>query len=425
MSFSVAELKKPNDVRSIEGLAEVRANGRILNLAAIGRDLDGKFTDEAGAKSGFFNSRTLNRAIIVKHNVRENERYLLSRYKPVSTKIILPIDPDDFSLGGASFMLNERTASQILRDKMGLHRKSEEPRVQRDLKLLDILDSLATLDPFIVRERFLVDGIKLPDAFNAFQIQGDSQLLGYMKAQLLPLVRMALGSGAGAVTDDRGMERLADEMFATGGGGERADFLRVALKIQPDQWPSSLYTWKAALFYEYRVRNFEPRFRRFMESAQKIKIYGFSIQAPAEIVLPMRYELVSRALRTKSKLDNLLTSFNQAYRKDLIGAGTPEAFRDYLISLQDKLYDFGVVNGVLEQMVGYWEYWFLARGATSVPAEFFQSIARDLLTSAEPAANVSVDLAKPVRTAPPAVRRPAAPRSQTPFVREAAESVLI
>jgi hypothetical protein len=424
MSLSVAELKKPSDIRSIEGLAEVRANGRVLNLAAICRDLDGHFVDEAGAKTGFFNSRTLNRAIIVKHNVRENERYLLVRYKPVATKIILPIDPEDFSLGGASFMLNERTATQILRDKMGLHRKSEEPRVQRDLKLLDILDSLATLDPFIVRERMLVDGLKLPDAFNAFQIQGDGNLFSYMKTQLLPLVRMAMGSGAGAITDDRAMERLADEMFATGGGGgERADLLRQALKIPEPQWPSSLYTWKAALFYEYRVRNFEPRFRRFMDSVQKVKIYGFSMQAPAEIVLPMRYELVSRALRTKSKLDNLLTSFNQAYRKDLIGAGTPEAFREYLVSLQDKLYDFGVVNGVLEQMVGYWEYWFLSRGVTNVPADFFQSIARDLLTSAEPAGNVSAEPPKPALIIPPAPRT--APRPQTPFVREAAESVLI
>ena len=125
-----------------------------------------------------------------------------------------------------------------------------------------------------------------------------------------------------------------------------------------------------------------------MDSVQKVKIYGFSLQAPAEIVLPMRFELISRALRTKSKLDNLLTSFNQAYRKDLIGSGTPEAFREYLVSLQDRLHDFGVVNGVLEQIVGYWEYWFLSRGVTNVPADFFMNIARDLLTSAEPAANV-------------------------------------
>lgn len=402
MSFAGAELKKPSDIRSIEGLAEVRANGRVLNLAAIMRDLDGHFVDENGAKTGFFHSRTLNKAIIVKHNVRENERYLLARYRPVATKIILPIDPDDFSLGGASFMLNERTAACILRDKMGLHRQSDEPRVLRDLKLLDILDSLATLDPFIVRERFLADGFALPDAFNAFHIQGDGALLAYMKAQLLPLVHKAMGAGA----DGRNSERLAEEVFASDGGA-RADLLRQALKISAEQWPASLYTWKAALFYEYRVRNFEPRFRRFLDSLHKLKIYGFSIQAPPEIVLPMRLELLSRALRTKSKLDNLLTSFNQAYRKDLIGAGTPEAFREYLVSLQDKLYDFGVVNGVLEQMVGYWEYWFLSRGLHSVPAEFFQSIARDLLTSAE----VAIGIAEPAHAL---IAPPAAPPAKAP-----------
>jgi hypothetical protein len=407
MSFRGGDLKKPSDVRSIEGLAEVRANGRILNLAAITRDLGEKLKPSEGEPSGLFNNRSLNRAIIVKHNVRENERYLLSRYKPVTTKIILPIDPNDLSLGGASFMLSERMAGSILEDKLGLGRKSEEPKVIRDLKLLEILDSLATLDPFIVRERFAVDGYSLPEAFSTFQMQGDRQLGAYMKAQLMPLVRLAMGGSRNVAADDQAIERLAEEMF-TIGQGEKVDLLRQALKISSDQWPAALYTWKAALFYEYRVRNFEPRFHRFMESVQKVKIYAFSIQAPAEIVLPMRFELISRAIRTKSKLDNLLATFNQAYRKDLIGDGTPEAFRDYLISLQDKLYDFGVVNGVLEQIVGYWEYWFLSRGVSAVPADFFMSIARDLLTSAEPAG----DLAPMIIAPPPPRIIPPPPKSQ-------------
>lgn len=378
MSYWTSDLRKPSDFRSLEGLADVRANGRVLNLGAIARDL--AHSNPGEKPPTFFNSATLNQSIIVKHNIRDNEKHLFARPQAVATKLILPIDPENLASGGATFMLGERQAPRILRDKMGLNRATGDAAVQRDLKILDILDSLATLDPFIVRERFAVDGVDLPDAFSAFHLHGDHALYEYMKSQLLPLVRLAM---AGQQTNERALDRLLDEIFVES-HNSKAEFLRQALRIEADKWPAALYVWKAALFYEYRARSFEPRWRRFMESLQNVKLYGFSNLAPAEVVLRLRVDLLDRALRTKGHLDRLLESFNQAFRQDLIGQGTPESFRDYLMTLNDKLYNFGVAYGVLEQIVGYWEYWFIARGTTSIPAEFFMDICRDLLNVAGP-----------------------------------------
>ncbi|HAH11258.1 MAG TPA: hypothetical protein DCL48_14270, partial [Alphaproteobacteria bacterium] len=237
--------------------------------------------------------------------------------------------------------------------------------------------------PFIVRERLAVDGHHLPEAFAAFQLGGDHALQEYMKRQLTPLVALAMGSAVQPKGNERGLDRLLEEMF-TGPQNGRVEMLREALRITPERWPQALYTWKAALFYEYRVRNFETRFARFLESVQATKIYAYSVAAPVEIVLPLRASLIARAQSAKAGLDRLLMTFSDAYRKDLIGSGSPDAFRDYLLSLHEKLYDFGVVYGILEQIVGYWEYWFISRGLTHVPAEFFMGIGRDLLGVVDP-----------------------------------------
>jgi hypothetical protein len=380
MSYWTFDLRKPSDFRSLEGLAEVRANGRVLNLGAISRDL--AQADPNGRAPAFFSNPALNHAIIVKHNIRDNERHLFARPQPVATKLILPIDRENLSLGGVTFMLGERQAARILRDKLGLNRAAGDGRAQRDLKILDILDSLATLDPFIVRERFAVDGVALPEAFVAFQLHGDHGLYEYMKSQLTPLVRLAMADKQGRASE-QALERLLDEIFVES-HNSKAEFLRQALRIEPDRWPTALYVWKAALFYEYRARSFEPRWRRFIDSLQNVKLYGFSALAPAEVVLRMRVDLMERALRTKGHLDRLLDTFSQAFRQDLIEQGTPEPFRDYLMTLNDKLYNFGVAYGVLEQIVGYWEYWFIARGMRAIPAEFFLDICRDLLNVVGP-----------------------------------------
>jgi hypothetical protein len=244
------------------------------------------------------------------------------------------------------------------------------------------LDTLATLDPFIVRERLSLEGIELPEAFAAVQLNGDHALHDYIKAQLSPLVRLAMIGQRSTASSGRALDILLDEIFHGNPDG-KGELLRLALCISADKWPAALYTWKAALFYEYRVRNFEPRFQRFLSSLQRVKLYGFTNSAPAELNTKLRYDLLSRALRSKSQLDRLLARFNHAYRNDLIGEGTPDTFREYLLSLQGKLYDFGVIYGVLEQIVGYWEYWFISRGMTAIPADFFMEISRDLLNAAD------------------------------------------
>ena len=126
MSYWALELRKPSDFRSLEGLADVRSNGRVLNLGAITRDL--AQANPVGRVPAFFASSTLNQSIIVKHNIRDNERHLFARAQPVATKLILPIDPENLALGGVTFMLGERQASRILRDKLGLSRATGDAR---------------------------------------------------------------------------------------------------------------------------------------------------------------------------------------------------------------------------------------------------------------------------------------------------------
>jgi hypothetical protein len=377
MTYRTQDRRPTSTFRSLEGLTDIRANGRVLNLGAIARD----FVRAGIAAPEIFASAALGQSIILKHNIRDNERQLFGHRHPIATKVVLPIDPERLALGATTFMLGERQADLILKDKLGLGRQSEEPRVQRDLKILGILDSLATLDSFVLRERLALEGVSLPEAFVMLQVKGDRDLCEYMRAALIKAQPATEGAAGGGV--DQQMLGLLLSEITSGSNESKAAPLRELLAVPSESWSRAIDACRAALFYEFKSRQFAPRWQQFMNSLQYTKLHGFSEHAPAEVALKLRSELLDRVLRSKSELDNLLDAFDKAFRGQFLAQGSPEAFGEYLLSLNVGLYNFGTAYGALEQFVGYWEYWFISRSAKTVPADLFVAICQDLLDAVD------------------------------------------
>lgn len=92
------------DVRSLANLGETASTSRVLNLSAV-------HVNSAHEKDyqlrPFFRDSQMNKAILVKHTLRANERELFGRYRRTATKIILPFDATDLKLGGRSILVNQ------------------------------------------------------------------------------------------------------------------------------------------------------------------------------------------------------------------------------------------------------------------------------------------------------------------------------
>jgi hypothetical protein len=302
--------------------------------------------------------------------VRDNERHLFVERRPVATKIILPVDPPRLQLGGSSFMLGERIAERILCERLGLDRRSPDPRVKRDLMILDVLDSLATLDPFVVRERLALEDIRLPEILVTSQIQIEHGVSDYVRSRLSPLGK--------ATIERHKLEHLLDHILA-GTRDDHSELLRQTFEIPADSWGRAVDVWRSALYYEYKALQFAPRWRRFADEVQCAKLRWFSAKASQEEVMRLRAQLAGCVAKTKWELDELLVTFNQAYREQLLGHGSLKALGQHLMSLNAALYNFGTAYGVLQQFVDYWEYWAVIRGMTPMPAHLYMSICQDLV----------------------------------------------
>jgi hypothetical protein len=132
-------------VRDLALLEKTASTARVLNLlsvSALYRD------DTDYIERPFFTSPRLNESLVLKHRIRSDEVGLLPTDRVTGTKVILPFERTDLKIGGRSFMVEQRGWRDVVDDICGAYRNPE-----RDIHVLQSLNELPSLDPFLVREQ--------------------------------------------------------------------------------------------------------------------------------------------------------------------------------------------------------------------------------------------------------------------------------
>jgi len=147
-------------VRSLGALQKSASTSRVLNLLAV---YDNPGEDPDHETKPFFQNRILNESLVLKHKVRPDEQYVFKGKKHVATKIIVPFEKTDLRLGGRSFFVGQTGWLDMMQ---GLARDGED--LARDIMLLETLEELPSLDPFILREHLRRRGFDIAPAISAF-----------------------------------------------------------------------------------------------------------------------------------------------------------------------------------------------------------------------------------------------------------------
>ena len=100
------------EIRNLAHLNRTASSARVLNLAKLYVHFR---EEEAYKEMPLFENSGLNRAIILKHTLRVDERHLFNDSRQTVTKIILPYDPYDLRLGGRSIFYRQVGFDALMR----------------------------------------------------------------------------------------------------------------------------------------------------------------------------------------------------------------------------------------------------------------------------------------------------------------------
>ena len=128
------------DIRNLSQLGDTASTSRVLNLAQISITSS---KDPDYRRKPFFRNMQMNKAIVIKHTLRANERECFAVSKRTATKIILPFDSKDLKLGGQSIFVGQIGFDAFIRS---FYNTTESAAVD-DVAVLRALDELPSLDP--------------------------------------------------------------------------------------------------------------------------------------------------------------------------------------------------------------------------------------------------------------------------------------
>ena len=333
-------------VRSLQNLQANASSARAFNLLSIW--LRAGKTDEY-RDSRFFQSPVLNRSIIVKHRLRRDERDVFKNARSEATKVILPLNIEDLRLGARSFFVGQVGYEDVLEEILGQKGSNHT----RDASLLRLIDSLPSLDPFLMRERLKQHGFQPARCYFAISPADTSRMLQFARQEVGAMVGMS-------IDDVTSINDKADNLAAKilgDSGAEDLEPLRLGMGLDHSAFAEGIFCWKGFIYYKWILTELAPKIPQVAAELAHIRPAG-PVSSDGRALIVVTRERLSKALASACEtVRGTLKVYDAAYT-GLTRNADPQGFRDFLVQAPNLFYELGERLGSVQHVISFWRYRF-------------------------------------------------------------------
>lgn len=333
-------------MRSLRALERTASTSRVLNL--LGVEAESAHRPEY-LQAPLFKNRVLNSAIILKHRLRNDDIYLFDEARPTATKIIIPFDRRDLGLGGQSVFVGQRGWAEVL-----IEACNASGEMNRDLSVLRLIDTLPSLDPFLLREHLRRHGVLVANCYFALSPADLETMQGFVTMEIARLIELAY-RGAGGFGRAHAA-RLVEALLSTD-VDERLEPLRETLVMQGESFKEGVFSWKGFLYYKWMLTRLWPQLTTVGQEIGRLVVTGNRDAETGRYVDEARRRLQGGVLVERTAILRTLKVYDDAF-EDLIDNGRPQAFRDFLLHAPEMFLSLGERVGVISHISSYWRYRF-------------------------------------------------------------------
>ena len=375
-------MEKDRTVRRLTALEQSASSARVLNLSAIHRKNP---ADPALIEAPFFSHRLLDRSIILKHRLRPHEYSMFATPKPTATKLLIPIDNEDLRAGAHYAFVGQRDFDEVVQSMFG---KDFRPG-SRDRIVLDLIDSLPSLDPFLLREQLRRHDIEPARVYFGITDADIQRMFEFVRGEIASLVALSSQEGSSAAT---GAGRLVEKLLSSR-PEDGFEPLKVTLKLSDKEYRDGVFAWRGFLYYKWQLEELRGVVGQVAMEIAAIAPRGPRDPDATQYLPGARQRIHNTVGQALSRVQALLDVYTKAYA-GLTEGGKPMGFRDFLLTAPSMFTELGECLGGIQHIISFWRYRFPPGKARMIsPAELmdvFLDFEDSLMTSSSAASNAWV-----------------------------------
>lgn len=330
------------EIRNLAHLNRTASSARVLNLAKLYVHFR---EEEAYKEMPLFENSGLNRAIILKHTLRVDERHLFNDSRQTVTKIILPYDPYDLRLGGRSIFYRQVGFDALMRSYLGIDNMAKN----RDVAILHCLDALPSLDPFLVREHLGRIGIRPSGLYFQISRADLDGMVAFTAEKVEDLVNAALGTTRKGGAAKLGNKILSDKL------DQELLPLKDALGMNAEAFFEGVMCWRGFLYYKWCYTELQTGVRELLSGLAHYKPTTTHDEILRLYIRRARPRIAKAVVKTLREIGQSLESYDDVY-KGLAVDRNPEPFRNFLQHGSHLFLRLGHSIGLLNHMVSFWRF---------------------------------------------------------------------
>jgi hypothetical protein len=332
--------------RSLAALAETGSTSRLLNLAAPERP--------RRPADALLRSPGLSRALILKHRLRREDGEIADalRWRGTATKVICPFDASDLALGGSALFVGQPGWADLLAQAAGA---VDSHDLAHDHRVLEALDELPSLDPFLVREHLRLRGLPVDDSCLDLPNGERERMERFVAHELLPLAGLVNTEPARTEADAAALA----QMLLSSHAQERMGPLGETLRLQVTDYAGGVYAWKGFLYYKWVLAKLTSPLQTVLTDISRLRIVERVAPDAALRIATVRGRVHDGVLDQCVEAHKLLGRYDAAFM-GLTLDGDFRGFREFLQASPVQFLELGERIGVLSHIASFWRFRFPA-----------------------------------------------------------------
>lgn len=325
-------------------------SSRVFNCNDVARKLE-----HSESKNPYlFKTPAMHHLVLVKEALRyDDPRH--PKGMVIGSKLYLPYNTDEIYEGGRSIFFHSPTLRQVFHEQFGVKTDDEESSgaLDHDLKVFRILDTLPSLDGFLMRDALELEGIDANEAYFDVSPAERAAIQEFIRGKMEPLVSAAYG---GKKPPANKVTQLIDAVWEAK-DIEALEPLILAFRFPKEEALEIFGAWKGINFYAFeyhRTRKKREAFAHWLkEDAMPKNLLG---RDAIEILEPIRRATVERLRGHWVEVDNLLKQYDKLYG-EFVASANPGGFISFLRGSKATYWQLGDSLSKIDHAINCWDIW--------------------------------------------------------------------